>query len=395
MDSTTNNNYKLPSYEETTRSSNFVTIEVSDEDARPPLYSPCRLQRRKFHFDRYLSILGLLLSIIVGCGITAGTTYCLVKHVIRLISEAKVSSDPQVWMQEAKTKDYDSCYLGCNNCRDPEFAYNACIRTSEIHPQNSSTICDGRKMWNWAERYPEECLMARGEFYRLQALDGLKKSYSGQYALIILTVFAGIMGAGTVHMIWSRIIASNRRRVEEMRQAWPGWQNNRVRVRTRIPFKLSLAVFAMMFGCPINAYVCVGHDKPHNAYFANANNTIFVQAYGWFSNCYDWTSCTPICTDICYGNGGSCQQMCTTPCTTFTAKDRRPEDYVNLITPRIKNCGFRPVFGPREATDLRLANPGLEKNWWVQLNVNRYNVTNPTETDPEIICLHDIGNIPN
>ncbi|KAI0593851.1 hypothetical protein F4775DRAFT_576374 [Biscogniauxia sp. FL1348] len=361
---------------------------MSCYEERPPPYSPRRLQRWKFHFDRYFSMLGLPLAIIVGSGITAGTTYGLIKHITHLVSEAKVPPDPYTWMQEART-DYDSCYLGCDDCKDLNFAYDACIRTSEIRLQNSNTICDGRRIWNWADRYPEECLQVRGEAYRLQALEDLKQSYRNQYAILLLTALAGIIGAWVTYRVWQRITGDKKRRAEEMRRSWPGWQNTRVRVRARNRIELIVIAFLMLFGRRATAYPCVGYDNPHDAYFANANGTVFVQARGWLSNCFDRSSCTVTCQDVCGKDG--CGNVCTTPCIVHTDINRVPKDYVDNIAPRIMGCGFEPVPAPGEATRLRLANPGIERNWWVRLSVNGYNVTTPAETTPEILCLHDIG----
>ncbi|KAI1640042.1 hypothetical protein F4809DRAFT_666225 [Biscogniauxia mediterranea] len=387
MGSTTVNRDKLPSYEDAIAFSKFGTVELGDEERSS--YSPCRLQRWKFHFDRYSSWFGILIAIIVGSGITAGTTYGLIKHITRLVSEGKVSSDPQIWMQEAKTKDYDSCYLGCSDCKDPNFAYDACIRTSEIRLQNSNTICDGRKIWNWADRYPQECLQVRGEVYHLQALEDLKEGYRSKYAILVLTALAGIIGAWVTYRVWKRITAGNKRRAEEMQRSWPGWQGNRARVRARYNIGLVVATFLTLFGRPAAAYPCFGHGNSHDAYFANADRTVFVQAHGWLSNCYDRTSCIIHCEEVCEKNG--CGLLCRTPCPTYATMNRTPEDYVENIAPKIMGCGFEPVASPGEATHLRLANPGIEKNWWVRLSVNGYNVTTPVETNPEIICLHDIG----
>ncbi|KAI1484639.1 hypothetical protein F5X96DRAFT_663483 [Biscogniauxia mediterranea] len=387
MGSTTDDCDKLPSYEDATAFSSFETVELGEEGR--PSYSSCRLQRWKSHFDRYISWFGKPIAIIVGSGITAGTTYSLIKHITRLVSEAKVSSDPQFWMQEAKTKDYDSCYLGCSDCKDPNFAYDACIRTSEIRLQSSNTICDGRKIWNWADRYPQECLQVRGEAYRLQALADIKEGYRGEYVILLLTVLAGIVGAWVTYRVWQIITAGNKKRAEEMQRNWPGWRDNRVRVRARNRIGLVVGAFLALFGRPAAAYPCFGHDNSHDAYFANANRTVFVQAHGWLSNCYDWTGCTVHCEKVCGKNG--CGLLCKTPCPTFTTINRVPEDYVENIASEIMGCGFEPVDSPGEPTQLRLANPGIEKNWWVRLSVNGYNVTTPEETNPEIMCLHDIG----
>ncbi|KAI1498709.1 hypothetical protein F5X99DRAFT_392378 [Biscogniauxia marginata] len=392
MNSTTENN-KLPSYEETTRSPSFSILESGSErelsPGGPPPYALGRRQRWQFHIDRYLPKLGLPLATLVGGGITAGTTYSLVRHVIHLVENAKVSSDPHVWMQESRTSDYDPCYLGCDDCADPSFAYNACVRTSEIHIKDLSVVCDARRIWNWIDRYPAECLLARGEYYREAALEGLKQSYRNQLAVISLTVLAGIFGAWVVCRVWTAITAKNRRRAEEMIRNWPGWRNNRVRVRATNRFGALLASLLAFCGRPAAAYPCVGHGQPHDVYFANVNRTVFANVHGWIGNCYDTTRCTPMCTPVCDKNG--CTMVCTTSCVIYTHTEKEPWWYVDNITPRVTRCGFEVVHSPDVSTNLRVANPGIEKNWWVKISVNGYNVTDPLETDPSVICLHDIG----
>src|SRR6187402_929279 len=74
--------------------------------------------------------LRLPVAILVGAGITAGTTYALVKHVQHLIATASVSSDPTVWIHQARTDGYEACYNGCNDCHDINFPYNACQKTA-------------------------------------------------------------------------------------------------------------------------------------------------------------------------------------------------------------------------------------------------------------------------
>jgi hypothetical protein len=54
--------------------------------------------------------------IITDCSITVGITYALVVHVHGLLTMAKVPSDSQKCMREARTRAHDPCYCGCNYC---------------------------------------------------------------------------------------------------------------------------------------------------------------------------------------------------------------------------------------------------------------------------------------
>jgi len=88
-----------------------------------------------------------------------------------------VSSDPKVWMDQARTHAYEACYIGCHNCDDPRFAAAACARTAQAVNVSGVFTCDGSRMWNWKDRYPLACLQAVGEFYKVEALAALKQTY--------------------------------------------------------------------------------------------------------------------------------------------------------------------------------------------------------------------------
>src|SRR5204862_392685 len=83
-----------------------------------------------YHLKSLAPKLRLPLALLAGSGITAGTTYALVKHVQHLIATAQVSSDPSVWIQKARDDGYGACYNGCDDCQDVSFAYNACEKTA-------------------------------------------------------------------------------------------------------------------------------------------------------------------------------------------------------------------------------------------------------------------------
>ncbi|KAI0020956.1 hypothetical protein F4780DRAFT_778948 [Xylariomycetidae sp. FL0641] len=363
--------------------------EASSPPAQGIPESPSRRQRWRYYADRTISRLALPLAILSGSAITAGSTFALAKHVTNAIANAKVSDDPVKWMQMAKKKDYEPCYNGCTDCNDPSFAYRACMRTSEIHAKDDTVICDGRKLWNWAIRYPSECLAARGEFYREKALKDLKTDYKARWALIILTVIAGLVGAGLVYWTWAKLTAKRRTRAEQMIRDWPGWRTQRRAKREQSSWKKPFVFFLAMCGRGAAAYHCTGRHEGHYMDFANQNQTIYARARGWISECYDKEVCWDSYEPFCISN--SCTPVMREYCIDETYVSVTPEQYLQIIEPRIAECGFKRVSLLGADTSLRLASPGLERDWRVRIDVNGYNVTDPEETDAEILCLHDIG----
>jgi hypothetical protein len=185
-----------------------IVLQNLDDGATPtrvPHKQPPWWSRIWTCFKSLLPKLRLPVAVLIGANITAFTTFALVRHVQHEIANAKVSSDPNKWMQIARTEVYDACYDGCNDCRNTDWAYNACKMTTRANV--TGVICDGNLMWNWAARYPTECLKAVGEIYKAEALRKLKQTYRNQLAVIILTVLAGIIGAVIICKIWSCIAA--------------------------------------------------------------------------------------------------------------------------------------------------------------------------------------------
>ncbi|KAK6540467.1 hypothetical protein TWF694_009261 [Orbilia ellipsospora] len=336
-------------------------------------------------------------AILTGCGITAGTTYALVRWVQHLIATAVVSSDPNYWMEEARTKAYDACYLGCNDCNDPSWAYNACTMTAKAVV--AGITCDGNQMWNWQDRYPVPCLQAVGEFYKTSALKSLKQSYRNRLAIIILTVLAGVLGAAFVLILWKRATVSLTWRDRETSGACPpprslvrkeeeieeiGKSSNIPKSRGRLARHFAFfGGLAALVG-KANAYSCTGYSSVVNQYFVNNDSTIFGVIHGWLSDCYDY-QCA--CHDVCSGTGDS--RSCNTYCSTCTGVDAKPSWYVNQIIPRVQGCGFNLVDKVEGDVSTRIANSLIERNFWVKVSVNTYNLT--TVTDPLVLCLHAIG----
>jgi hypothetical protein len=348
-------------------------------------------------FKPVLPKLRLPVAVLIGANITAFTTFALVRHVQHKIANAKVNSDPKEWMHMARTKAYDACYYGCNDCHDTDWAYKACKMTARANV--TGVICDGNMMWNWAARYPTECLKAVGEFYKAEALGKLKQTYRNQLAVIILTVLAGIIGAFVTGKIWSCIAARCQARARSRpsggppryqaageEQSPPPYSPPRMRGGGRSAGRIALitTAFASILSRS-HAYPCTGYNPTANQYFTNANKTLYGVVHGWFSDCYDYT-CG--CTTSCYIIQAS--MLCSTTCSTCTASNAAPIEYVNATLGHIKACGFELVDALDGDVNMRVANPLIEKKWWVKISVNKFNLTDVT--DPSIFCLHDFAN---
>jgi hypothetical protein len=345
------------------------------------------------------------MAILVGCAITAGTTYALVNRVQHLIAAASVDPNPNTWIQAAQTQAYDACYLGCSDCGNPSYAYDACAKTAQANV--TGIICDGNRMWNWKDRYPPECLAAVGEILKADALAAQQQTYRNQLAIIILTVLGGVVGGWITYKLWKRCTERRPRIAEVTREGasksrffrvspWrtKGAKEKAPRAgkgRVKMLWAISLGLFARK----ASAYACTGYNPAYNQYFVNSDGTIFGLVHGWLSDCYDQRVCSTSCSTTCSkgssGGSSSCSQSCTTSCITVTYSDKAPQAFVNDIMPKVKACGFQPADAVGGVVDTRIANWGIERNWWVKISVNGYNITKSTDTDVMILCLHDIG----
>lgn len=392
--------------------------------------------------DVILPKLAIPLAVLVGSGITAGTTYALVARVQHLIATAAVSSDQTVWMAEARAKAYEPCYLGCSDCGDPSYAFNGCLKTSTAGV--AGVLCDGNLMWNWrdSDRYPPECLRALGQQYQADALNSLKQSYRNQLAIITLTVLGGVAGGFLVWWAWRRWMRNRARKhaVEDAPpppQSWRSWPRpvtmptwrRRAPAERAVPEEeeeggaepssttetttpaptektrrtgggkfsrlklLFTGGLALSGAGKASAYACTGYDPVYDQYFVNANRTIFGVVHGWFSNCWDERVCVQSCSTRCSSTssgGQSCSTTCTPNCWYVTHSNRAPIQYVNDVLPKVTKCGFQLANSVPGTAGVRVANADIERTWWVKISVNGYNITDPSVTDEMVFCLHDI-----
>ncbi|KAI2635403.1 hypothetical protein GGS21DRAFT_80368 [Xylaria nigripes] len=390
---------------------------MEDEDPQPGVgYGELthRQLLRKYIILKTIPRLALPAAIITGCIFIIGCIVGLVRLIRTLMRETVVSSDPKEWMDKIKTEYYDPCYLGCDNCKDPSYSYNACRKTASILKNNKNITCDAMKIWFWEDRYPQACLEAAGNELYQRAVHVMQKSYWKLLILILPVLgFAYILG-WCVRKGWMKMTADMKANGEKMNH--PGWDDPntappdkeddveiaRRNTRTYRAKKIIL-VFLPLFLQGARAYICAKHDPSADAYLTNQNRTIFVHVYSWYSECIEGQGCTPfLCiTSPCEPNrvptrcgfGGlePCDKDPSMNCGPLVFSRRRPEHYLGRIMPQVTGCGFSVSETDFPAPQLRLANPGLEQNWLVRIDVNGYNVTDPRETDSEIRCLHDIG----
>ena len=422
-----------PPYTSLARSSlDSNKIEAGDDDTAP-------VSEQELPTDKpsFLSRLALPLGLLIGSGIIAGTTYAVVARVNNLIAHAAVDGDIEKWKQTARTGTYDSCYLGCNGCDDPNFAWSACELTARADVKG--VICDGNKMWNWAaaDRYPESCLAAVAQLLMGEELERIKQGYRTQLALITLTVLGGILGGVIAYFLWRRLTMSKRQRKgpksssrsllrpktwkqTKTKHTKPHEQHPTTTSRrsssssssssssarssaasaSRSPTRLSTILTASVVSLAASgtaAYPCTGYSPAQTTYFTSANATISGSVRGWISDCQDRKVCTQQqCTTSCStGKDGkqTCTKKCTEQCRTVTDVMRSAGSYVDAVLPRVRACGFEVVqvlqggWGDME----RVGNARLEKDWWVTVEVSGFNVTKKEETDDGVWCLWGIG----
>ncbi|KFY71184.1 hypothetical protein V499_08630 [Pseudogymnoascus sp. VKM F-103] len=386
-------------------------IRKQDKEIQIPTIS---LTPRRSHLDCTLKIFSILFAILVGCAITGGSTYALARDVQRSIETSRGamnSRDYKHWMHIARTTVYDACYHGCRNCNNPNYAYDACARTAEVNV--TGVICDGNVMWNWKDRYPAACLKAVGEICKKDMFRSARRDHLKKFAYIVLTVLADVVfGFLTYGIFWCWIGQYRKHRAVKARQrsaVWPRengygydqpppppstmWESGTEKTPTPSktgvapPLKaskkttgrrslswgqLSIAALATLPG-KTAAYPCTGYDDVANQYFVDANQSTFGVVSGWMSNCYKY------------------RRRSGKHWPTHTRRNVAPLDYVNEILPSVVGCGFELVEAVEGDTNLRIANPLIEKEWRVMIRVNGYNLTSSTETDQSIQCLHDIS----
>jgi hypothetical protein len=404
-----------------------------EEAAEPDAPSLPQIVERKpqLYLDFFLAIAAFPLAIIVGCAIVAGSTYCLVHGIQVQAADAAVYNDPNNWLQEARAKIYDPCYLGCDDCSDPAFAYNACEKTLEVNG-GPGVVCHGNLIWNWEDRYPVACLLAIGETIKGESLEYTISGHKNMYMLIPVIVICGILGGGAICCLCLTLTKKRRMRYKDQAQhhgsSWPGrWTqqtqqnshanmngyansnaNRNANANSGWKRFFTCAAIASLCGRthanaphidtnPTRAvnrstFACTGYAATVDEYFTNADHSISGVVHGWLAKCYAY-DCD--CHETCHYSEAiktnARPANCAEHCSTCTGTLRTPQDYVKDVVPQIQGCGFYLTNHVNDLPGLRVANAGIERNWWVRIGVNGYNISHPDKTDRSIWCLHSIG----
>lgn len=304
-------------------------------------------------------------------------------------TDVKVDPNPNNWIAKAR-KSYSMCYDGCNDCHDLAVPYRACQDTTRLDIQGIA--CDASQMWNWAnDKYPQECLEALGKLFKSDALADMKQSLKEQFAMVGLCVLLGSLAALLIYYIWPRHRKAASTHLPN--------RSPRVSRRTRPP---SYSQGGMALTSPrsliaaaylttgVHGFACYGRGT-HDQYFSNANKTISGLIHGWVSDCQNESmQCGETCTwhHSPYFWSPAVIPACTTNWCNHERETASPKSYVLAASRLVEHCGFSLVNSRSHDVPLRIPNPKIERDMWVKISVDKFNVTE--ETDPAVRCLYEI-----
>jgi hypothetical protein len=329
----------------------------------------------------------IICLIILCVGTIVGIMLGVWQHVKYLTDHAESDTRGLNTFRELRAyKVYGQCYDGCGeDSRDLICSFNACQKTKV---KANGTICDGNVIWTWAHRYPSECLIPVGGQFKEEVLKDLKNSYKLFYALAPLAVLAGLLVAFLGLKIWP---CSSKRSSAQPSDAAPeaGLRTDRGR---RWSFSRSFSWFSIIalvyLATPIKAFPCWGKSNGFDQFFTNKRG-ISGTIHGWTSDCITQSyACEQNCTWKT-GRHGSRNRTCMEGQCNKSVEILKPKDYVNIVLERVEDCGFHKAnYDP--FSRIRIANPLLEMNKFVTIEVNQLNVSGVT--DPSVECLWNIGN---
>ncbi|KAK4443267.1 hypothetical protein QBC34DRAFT_443507 [Podospora aff. communis PSN243] len=361
--------------------------DLSPLDPHPPL-PPSLPHRLLTTLTLHLPHLALPLSIILTSAITGSTTYAIANMVIQKRANVSVNPNPTHWLRNARGV-YDACYQGCDYKAGCEagYAWDNCGVTARVGVEGG-VECAGARMWNWDDRdkYPEVCLRELGELLKERVLAELRENELRWLGLVVLAVLAGAVVGVLVYKWWKRLVrcAPCERKMEESRaeaSGWPGWRESlpgrRYRRRRQAPGAkrgwkgVLVALLGLGKGAVAGRRSLLKSEA--TVYFSNANNTVSGSVTGRWA--YHFLECRV---------KGGCSWI-----------SNPPARYVEEMLPRVAKCGSRVSVKPRgpdfSFPTKRVAHPGIEKQWRVTIKVSGYNVTRSNETDPEVLCLYNLG----
>ncbi|KAB5581032.1 hypothetical protein GE09DRAFT_460145 [Coniochaeta sp. 2T2.1] len=337
------------------------------------------------------SLAGLAVSL------SLATTWIL--YVTHLVNTSTVPGTSAHWVSRARHEAYGVCYDGCDDdCLDVGKIEDACAVTAE--PQIPDFICDASKMWFWADRYPDECLLAVGALFKEKELRGKRFRLRFLYLLTALAALAGYGAYKGVDYLAPRVGAYRRRRREARAAARGRHEDDGRRTSATTPLlrattATTALVSVLLFSVNVvEAYPCTSHHAVYNQPFVSISDpTLFGNIHGWLSNCYtERYACGETCEDDdnhdCGDEKGHTRRKCTTDYCDRERADTSPAEYVRRAGELVKGCGFKMVDYVPGVVDRRIANPRIEGTLWARIGVNRYNGSEGVERG--VRCLGDV-----
>ncbi|KAI0393830.1 hypothetical protein F5Y17DRAFT_430420 [Xylariaceae sp. FL0594] len=299
----------------------------------------------------------------------------LVVATVRTINKFKdgnMATGSEHWPNLARTRDYDPCYHGCQHCIDPAYAYRACKRTAAILADDPTIECDGSKIWNWADRYPEACLRARGQEYRQEELRALWYRPDNVIFVFMSAIILMVGGGAMIRRLWQMWTTRMGQRAAASTAAGPGREQRQTRWQR---FRRTALYWLTGFRIGTEAKPC-DYAQVAYQYYHRDDPSIWAKVHTRLAECETLVQC-------------SADEMKTYGC--HVPKDTRFEigwwtsddapnqcmarhcdyekhffvtawDFVDAVEPEMKFCGFSRADPASDPTLERLANPTIEMN---------------------------------
>ncbi|KAB5530378.1 hypothetical protein GE09DRAFT_1252524 [Coniochaeta sp. 2T2.1] len=332
----------------------------------------------------------------LAIGLSLATAWIL--YVTHLVHTSTVAGTPAHWASRARREAYGVCYDGCDDdCLDVWRIEDACAVTAE--PRIPDVICDASRMWLWANRYPDECLLAVGALFKEKELRGRRFRLRFLYLLTALAGFAGYGAYKGVEYLGPRVGAYRRRRREAARARRRHEDDGQRRTSATTPLLRATTVTTalvsvLLFSVVAEGYPCTSHHAVYNQPFVSLTDpSLFGNIHGWLSNCYtERYACGETCEDDDNHDRGDekghTRRKCTTEYCDRERADTFPAEYVRRAGELVKGCGFKMVDYVPGVVDRRVANPRIEGTLWVRIGVNRFNGSEGVERG--VLCLGDV-----
>ncbi|KFY91628.1 hypothetical protein V500_04570 [Pseudogymnoascus sp. VKM F-4518 (FW-2643)] len=180
------------------------TIRKHDEEMQVPTAAPTPRPARS---DPELRKFAFFFAIFVCCAIIGGCTYALAHGIQRRIANSRAAVDSagrEYWIEAARTKVYDACYLGSEGYSTPTNAYKACAKTSEL--KITGVTCDASVLWTSEDRYPTVCLEAMAEIYKEDMFRSARSEHLEPLGWLVLIIMAGPVGGLIAYSIFRCIV---------------------------------------------------------------------------------------------------------------------------------------------------------------------------------------------